>query len=110
MSNYKPKVGDTVRIVIEGEVRNDWGNSVFVVGGAGEAGSTLATKADYVVSVEQIKPALQVGWHRVLPADDMEAVTAMYWSGTDWKYNESTSRSSINRWTSVGYLGTGVTA
>ena len=108
MSNYKPKTGDVVRVVLEGEVRTDWGDS-FVIGRADEGGSTIAGKSKHVVSVEQVKPALQVGWHRAKYSEG-DPVEALYWDGSAWFYNEKCNTSTALSWESVGYLGTGVKA
>src|SRR5690242_8442561 len=89
MSNYVPKKGDRVRVVLEGEVMQHEPEWRFTVGSLARA-STVAEGADHIVSVELVKPALQIGWHRVKHTDPAspDMVRSRWWTGEHWASNE----------------------
>jgi hypothetical protein len=106
MSNYIPKKGDRFRVVLEGEATTDVRYKDYVWMGS----SYIHLTGAQAVSVEKIRPALRVGWHRVTRPHNPQ-VQSMYWSGSEWFYSEEgSSPSSCYAWESVGYLGTGAKA
>lgn len=66
MSDYKPKVGDRVRVVLEGEVTDTAGGSVTISDRALRGSdpvfwcsSTVADDAKFLVSVEKVEPPVE---------------------------------------------------
>jgi hypothetical protein len=99
------QVGDVVRVSYEGVVESTsgaGGSSMLV------NGTWHYTNRSVVTSVEIIRPALRVGWHRVTTADGLRGITARHWDGNRWGQSElGVHGASDITWTSIGFLGGG---
>lgn len=58
MSDYTPRKGDRVRVVIEGEVTEAPWSDRFKVGASWADGNIIIPAAEHVVSVERLAPKL----------------------------------------------------
>lgn len=113
----KPKIGDKVRITVEGTVtRYTSRRDEFRVDSASGNGVWIEVDdRDWVVEV--IEAALQVGWHRCRFVSSMThqsdpdgSILARYWDGSRWQQSEISHPSTgweRRRYESLDFLGGG---